>query len=129
MNRCWKRVWPSTQKQNKSEMTQNGNDGLLIKEIQDEDEWDKLIEQSKNDNLIFITYFTSQWCKPCKEIYPFFEELCKKSTSKMKFVKLDIDKMDDISLEYKVTVLPTFIKFQNGKQTETVKGPKKEELQ
>ena len=47
----------------------------------------------------------------------------------MKFVKLDIDELDDISLEYKVSVLPTFIKFRNGKQTETVQGPKREELQ
>ena len=47
----------------------------------------------------------------------------------MKFVKVDIDELDDIALDFKVTVLPTWIKFIDGKPAESVRGPKREELQ
>ena len=60
MNRCWKRVWPSKSKENKTDAIGNKSSSGLIKKIENEDEWDALIEQSKNDNLIFIAYFTSQ---------------------------------------------------------------------
>ena len=35
------------------------DDGELIKEMQDEDDWDALMNKSISDNLIFIAYFTS----------------------------------------------------------------------
>mmetsp|Transcript_58453 Transcript_58453/g.52672 ORF Transcript_58453/g.52672 Transcript_58453/m.52672 type:complete len:227 (-) Transcript_58453:38-718(-) len=108
---------------------EDDDDGELIKEMQDEDEWDKLMNKSISDNLVFIAYFTSPWCKPCKKFYPVFEELCTKSQSNLKFIKVDIDEFDEIALEYKVSTLPTFMRFKNGKQSGSVRGPNKAELQ
>ena len=47
----------------------------------------------------------------------------------MKFIKVDIDEFDEIALEYKVSTLPTFIRFKNGKKSGSVTGPNKGELQ
>ena len=78
--------------------------------------------------LIFI-FMINRWCKPCKKFYPIFEDLCNKSQSNLKFIKVDIDEFDEIALEYKVSTLPTFIRFKDGKQSGAVKGPNKAELQ
>ena len=42
---------------------------------------------------------------------------------------MDIDEFDEIALEYKVSTLPTFMRFTNGKQDGTVSGPNEEKLQ
>eukprot|EP01084_Bolivina_argentea_P062026 113414_1 len=87
----------------------------LITEMEDEDEWDELLEKSTSQNQDFIAYFTSPWCKSCKAFYPIFEDLCNKYKSKLKFIKVDIDEFDEVALEYKVSALPTFIRFSRGK--------------
>ncbi len=45
-----------------------------------------------------IVDFSAQWCGPCKMIGPFFEELSNKYTS-LKFVKVDVDELEDVSSE------------------------------
>eukprot|EP01083_Nonionella_stella_P226960 805566_1 len=122
------RVPNGTNSNHNNTNTQSVSDEL-IKWMQNEDEWDEFMEQSKTQNLIFIAYFTSPWCKPCKVFYPVFEQLCKEYASTMRFIKVDIDEFDDVALEHKVSKLPTFIKFKNGESCGSVEGPKKEELQ
>jgi len=116
------------QKKSTNASETNEREGPLIQEMQHEHEWEAMMDQSRNSNLVFIAYFTSSWCKPCKKFYPVFEELCNKAQSNMKFIKVDIDEFDEIALENKVTSLPTFIRFENGTQC-GVSGPNKEKLE
>eukprot|EP00483_Globobulimina_turgida_P005347 UN05357 len=143
LNRCLRKIGWLKSKKKKTETPPNNTDDdkhfheqvkdkdndTLIKEMEDENEWDALMERSKTQNLSFIAYFTSPWCKSCKTFYPIFEDLCSKSQSNLKFIKVDIDEFDEVALEYKVSVLPTFMKFTNGAPCGFVTGPNKDQLQ
>jgi len=61
------------------------------------------------------------WCGPCQQMIPIVEELEKELSDKYKFVKLNVDEAREISIEYGVTSVPTFIFIKDnevkGKET------------
>ena len=61
-----------------------------------------------------IVDFYATWCGPCKMLGPIFEEVANEED--INFVKVDIDKHEDICREYKVMSVPTLILFENGKE-------------
>lgn len=58
--------------------------------------------------------FYADWCGPCKLTSPIIEELSE-STKDMKFIKVDVDANPEISSQYQVFSIPTFIIFKDGK--------------
>jgi len=68
---------------------------------------------------------------PCKEISPFYEQLCKEtnsSSNKAMFVKVDVDDLDEVAAECGVGMMPTFIVYQNGNKVSEVTGARQESL-
>ncbi|KAJ2487931.1 glycerol ether metabolic process [Coemansia sp. RSA 2050] len=61
--------------------------------------------------------FTATWCGPCKAIGPKFEELSKVHTD-VTFVKVDVDQVSEVAIAQKITAMPTFQFFVNGKPFE-----------
>lgn len=57
----------------------------------------------------------AQWCGPCQHMAPLFEELEKELGSIYTFAKLDVDKAREISIQYGVTSIPTFLFIKGGK--------------
>lgn len=57
-------------------------------------------------------------------IAPTFESLATKHTKpkRVAFAKIDVDKLRDISSQYGVRAMPTFIIFKNGTPLETIQG-------
>ena len=91
-----------------------------------------LIHYEKDfDNLIkerAVVDFYATWCGPCKMFGPIFEELSEESD--INFVKLDVDKNEDISRKYGVMTIPTVILFENGEEVKKHIGfMSKEELE
>ena len=61
---------------------------------------------------IAVVDFYATWCGPCKMFGPVFEEVSKESN--INFVKVDVDKENDIARRYGVMTIPTVILFKNG---------------
>ena len=60
--------------------------------------------------------FGASWCPPCKKMEPILTSLQKNNPEKFTLVKVDGLTDQDILQKYKVTALPVFIIFKDGKQ-------------
>jgi thioredoxin 1 len=56
----------------------------------------------------------AEWCPPCKRMAPLIDEVEPKHPS-ITFVKVNVDNNQELSMEYEVQAIPTFIMFQDGK--------------
>ncbi len=60
--------------------------------------------------------FGAEWCPPCRKMEPVLKSLVENNAGKFKLVKVDGGRDQDILKAYKVTALPVFILFKDGKQ-------------
>ncbi|CAL5399484.1 unnamed protein product [Camellia sinensis] len=75
-----------------------------------------------------VIYFTASWCVPCRFMEPAIDEFAAKYTE-VEFIKIDVDELMDVSQEYGVQAMPTFILIKKGRVVDKVTGVRKEELQ
>lgn len=96
--------------------------------ITSKQEWDgKLFEATTNGKIIVVD-FTAAWCGPCKMIAPFYAELSEKYPQ-LVFLKVDVDEMAEVSAEWDVRAMPTFIFIKDGKQIDKLVGLNQPELE
>ena len=67
-----------------------------------------------NSKKPVLVDFYATWCGPCQALSPIIGEVKKELGTKMKVIKIDVDKKKSISNKYKVRTLPTLAIFQNG---------------
>ena len=60
--------------------------------------------------------FGAEWCPPCIKMEPVLKDLVEKNKGKFILLKVDGGRDQDILNQYKVTALPLFIVFKDGKQ-------------
>ncbi|KAI1134989.1 DUF1000-domain-containing protein [Hypoxylon sp. FL0543] len=98
-------------------------------EIQSAEQFSELLKSSR----IVVADFYANWCGPCKQIAPFYEQLSRQlSRPKVAtFVKVNTEAegAKAVASEYAVTALPTFIVFRDGSVVDKVKGANPKQLQ
>ncbi|MBR5239051.1 MAG: thioredoxin [Clostridia bacterium] len=86
-------------------------------------------EDVLNQEIPVLVDFFATWCGPCKMLSPVLEELDSEYGSRVKIVKIDIDKHIELARQFRVATVPTMMIFENGEAKETVIGyHSKEEL-
>ena len=65
------------------------------------------------DGIVVVDFFAN-WCGPCKVLSPTIEKLSNE-INEVKFVKVDVDKHDEIARTYGIMSIPTLIFFKEGK--------------
>lgn len=69
------------------------------------------------DHVGFVLVdFWAEWCRPCKTLMPYIEQLSKDKSDQIKVCKFNIDEGTQITTEYVIQSIPTLIIFQNGKE-------------
>lgn len=88
-----------------------------VKSIESEDEFREILKEA-----IVIVKFTADWCKPCKAVQPEVQALAQKYKKTASFCTVDVDELDEISQEFNVAMMPTFLVFRGGKLTDQMSG-------
>ncbi|OCT54556.1 Thioredoxin-like protein 1 [Cladophialophora carrionii] len=88
--------------------------------IESTDQFSALLSSS----TIVVADFYADWCGPCKQIAPIFEQLSAQLSrpNKITFAKIDTDKQQDLSRSYGVRAMPTFMVFRNARRVEFIEG-------
>ncbi len=62
--------------------------------------------------------FYADWCPPCKSIAPVFAALAAQhgAPGVLAFAKVNVDHAQDVARAYRVTAMPTFLFFKDGRQ-------------
>ena len=82
-------------------------------------------EVLESDLPVLIDFYAS-WCNPCKVLSPIVEKVANEN-DKIKVVKINVDKVTDISNEYKIYSLPTLVLIKDGAEIDRLIGLSKKE--
>jgi len=77
-----------------------------VREIIDEAGWALACEDASEGSIPMIVDFSATWCKPCKQIAPFYKELS--GRYKGVFCKVDVENVPALNDMAGVKALPTF---------------------
>lgn len=77
----------------------------------------QLQELFSSTTYVAVDFF-ADWCPPCKAIAPVWESLAKQHSVPgiLAFAKVNVDHVQDIARTYRITAMPTFLFFKEGKQ-------------
>lgn len=70
-----------------------------------QEDFNEIIKQS-NSKLILINFY-ADWCEPCKNVDPVLETL-QNTYSNIIVLKVNVERFQDIALEYRIKTIPTF---------------------
>ncbi len=86
-------------------------------------------EDVLESSLPVLVDFYADWCGPCKMVAPILEELAEEYAAKLKVVKVNVDKEQELAQQFRVVSIPTMIVFENGEIRDSFMGYRsKEEL-
>jgi thioredoxin 1 len=99
----------------------------LFLEVETVKDFKKTVLKQDGKSLV---YFHADWCGTCKKTAPMLNELAKKRSKDISFVKVDVDRAKELSRGQEITYLPTVLVFDSGKETVRFVGvPDKKELE
>ncbi|MCE4613110.1 MAG: thioredoxin family protein [Desulfurococcales archaeon] len=99
----------------------------MLKELASTDEWlsvKKLISGGRKVILVF----TATWCKPCEAVYEVIEAVLESNPARdILAYKVDVQRFQEVALEYRVLSVPTVIIFNEGRMVFRVAGVPRED--
>lgn len=99
----------------------------MVKAISTVNEFEEYIASWHGKGLVVVDYFAN-WCGPCKRISPFVESLSRKYPNVL-FLKVDVDKVPEVSEARNVNSMPTFQYFINGVMVDELIGASEPDLE
>ena len=86
---------------------------------------EELMTAIQTTSGLLVIQFGASWCGPCKQLMPFVQQLAQ-SNAHVQFVTVDTDEFDELTTQFKITTLPTFVFFVRGQQVNVLKGTAKD---
>ncbi|KAF4120091.1 thioredoxin 1 [Geosmithia morbida] len=71
-----------------------------------------------SSNTYVAVDFFADWCSPCRAIAPVFAQLAARHSvdGQLAFAKVNVDHVRDVAAQHRVTAMPTFLFFKEGRQ-------------
>ncbi|QOR69560.1 thioredoxin [Ruania alkalisoli] len=70
-------------------------------------------EQTVSDNDIVLVDFWAEWCGPCKQFAPIYEQVSAKHPD-VTFAKVDTEAEQEIASQAGIQAIPTLMAFRDG---------------
>lgn len=77
-------------------------------------------EVLESKNAVLVDFFAT-WCGPCSMLSPVLERISN-TRADFDIVKVDIDKLRDLAIDYDIEVVPTILIFKNGNVVHRIEG-------
>jgi len=79
-------------------------------------------ELQNGNNRVFVDFY-ADWCGPCKMMLPVLEEVSSDmADTDITFVKVNADEERELSAEFGVRGIPTFVMIENGEIKDRFSG-------
>ncbi|KAF9945766.1 Glutaredoxin 3 [Mortierella alpina] len=94
-------------------------------DIASEDQFAQVFQPSSS--TVYALNFWAAWAPPCVQMNDVFEELAAKN-SNVQFLKIEAEKFPDISEDYEIAAVPSFVIVKEGNVVDRVEGANAPEL-
>lgn len=74
---------------------------------------EKFNEMINGEQLTLVDFFAT-WCGPSKMMHPILEQLKEKMGDDIRILKVDVDKNEALSMQYRIQSVPTLMLFKKG---------------
>ena len=91
----------------------------MVVEISQESKFIELVADEKN-GYVLVDFF-AEWCGPCKRFAPTLQRLSNEWKD-VSFYKVDVENLVDVAEEEKISSMPTFVLYWNGRELGRVSG-------
>ena len=89
-----------------------------MKEITDRDFEKEVLECQ----IPVFTCFTTKWCHSCYPTCLFGDDLANEYEDRVKFVKVDVEKIPHVLAGYRIIAVPTILIFKDSQPVKTLLG-------
>ena len=79
-------------------------------------------QEVKNASKPVVIDFFAEWCGPCQQMAPHFEELAKELSSQYSFCKVNIDNERELAIDHGISSIPTLVMYKDGERVATESG-------
>lgn len=98
----------------------------MVYKITDKDDLESQLKEA-GDKLVVIDFYAT-WCGPCRLIAPVLETLATEYKDTLVVLKVDVDENEELTSQYNVSSMPTFVFLKSGKEVHTFSGASEAKL-
>ncbi|XP_064476940.1 thioredoxin-2-like [Ornithodoros turicata] len=99
---------------------------MVIHVVESKEDFEKQLEEA-GGKLVVVDFFAT-WCGPCKMIEPFLKNQSELHKDTVIFLKVDVDENEEISSEYAIQCMPTFLFIKNKAKVDEISGANQEKI-